>query len=378
MITGVPGSGKTYYAVKELLSNYYTDNKDGSYTIAKDLKVISNIENLLLDHLSLEEEIETFIDMMVQDHCRESDICDLKEIEETRWNFRNDKIKYFEKDHQEKIAARHGRVVYVIDECQEYFSTKMHRFRYARNVFMWFETHRHLGQDVILITQSSMKVARDIRDLVEYEIRALPKSLSLFGEMKYNEYTNGMKSNALPKSIRPKKNIFQLYKSMSMKGSEKSGSALKTIFIMMMVGLVLGGSFLYFGIFKKYGKAEIPEKPAVVINSEVNKNSMEVKKVDFHIESIWFPVSWTLENNDVRSINVYDELNNLLLPISMWNREIKVVGQTMYAEFTMNEISIIMEMRTEQADPQDGAAAESHADPPVQSVIESEIQEISN
>lgn len=56
LITGKPGSGKTFLAVKHLRDNYYYYSKKlKKYCRKKDYTIISNIDSLKLKHLNLND-----------------------------------------------------------------------------------------------------------------------------------------------------------------------------------------------------------------------------------------------------------------------------------------------------------------------------------
>ena len=76
-----------------------------------------------------------------------------------------------------KYQAQGKKLVYIIDEAQQYF----HRRFYEREVFSFFESHRHFGLDIYLLTQNSNLLAKDLLALAEIEIRAVPRTLSIGG-----------------------------------------------------------------------------------------------------------------------------------------------------------------------------------------------------
>ena len=60
IIDGNPGCGKTYYLVKFLRDNYYDKTSNG-YVAKTGYTVISNIDDLKLPHLNLNELVEKYI-----------------------------------------------------------------------------------------------------------------------------------------------------------------------------------------------------------------------------------------------------------------------------------------------------------------------------
>jgi hypothetical protein len=190
LVTGVPGSGKTYLAVDHLVKNYFNYNKQIDEYLKKDekIQIITNIEGFLLDHLNLD-----------------------KIIKDAKITFEI----FFSKNYQEKIHKKYPQIIYIIDECQQYF----HRKFYNKDVSYYFEYHRHFGDDIYLISQDKRKIALDIGILAENEIRAVKRSFSLLGEFKYNIISDGIISDR--KILKPDKKIFSLYTSAFAKEKEK-------------------------------------------------------------------------------------------------------------------------------------------------------------
>jgi hypothetical protein len=205
MITGKPGAGKTYLAVHHLVENYFKFDKDTeSFHPTKDVTIITNIEDLKLPHLN------------VDDVLKKSG----KTIEQ-----------FMARDYQEKLTEKKGPIVYLFDEAQRYFRAKF----YNTAVFDYFEYHRHLGHDIYLISQDKYRLCRTITDLAETEQRAVQRSLSFLGEMKYKNLVAGDMVGT--KAIRPRKEIFALYKSMTHNETEKVRFPMRNFFI----GLIIAG-----------------------------------------------------------------------------------------------------------------------------------------
>jgi len=208
LITGSIGSGKTYLAVKTIVDNYYEKTETGFYKPKNDkLLLVTNIEDLKLDHSNL------------------SDIMKASN---------KDITSFFTTEFQTKISEKYKQVVYVIDEAQRYFRTKF----YDTKVFEYFEYSRHFGHDIYLISQDKYRLCRQITDLHEIEIRAVRRTLSLFGEFKYKTLSNDELIST--KAIKPSKDIYQLYKSMYQDETIKVKKVRTPIYIgiLLLLGLV--------------------------------------------------------------------------------------------------------------------------------------------
>lgn len=169
-ITGAIGGGKTYYAVKKI--------KD----LLKErpsLLVCTNIRGLKLPHMDLDSQIEKAGSLEA----------------------------FFHPDYQKEFL-KGSNIVYVIDEAQQYF----HRRFYNKDVFLFFQTSRHFGCDIFLITQDKKSLCTELRDtLIEQEIHCLRRSQSLTGEFRYNLLIAGQVASK--ETLRPSKKIFDLYQS---------------------------------------------------------------------------------------------------------------------------------------------------------------------
>lgn len=184
IIEGVPGSGKTYYAVNYLISNFYKFDDFYNEFVEnenKNVLVITNIDNFRPKHLNLDVLVERFT------------------LE-----------KFFTVENFEKIQKQYKvkNIVVIIDEAQRYFDRKF----YNKDVFYFFQYHRHLGVDIFLITQSKNTISKEIVVLAEYIVRAVPRSTQL-GAFRYKFYdVNG--NFLFSKSLKKSKNVFNAYKSM--------------------------------------------------------------------------------------------------------------------------------------------------------------------
>lgn len=184
IVQGVPGSGKSYYAVYYLYK-YFCNNDDVyGINLKKDVLLITNIDSLKLNHLSLDDCLNKYPDFFT-----------VKNFEKIQQNFKN----------------RH--IILIIDECQKYFPT----YFKDKDVLFFFQYHRHLGIDIILLTQSISVVCRSLVVLSETIINASPRSISVAKIFKYNEYLylQGRLEKVNSFSIPKKSEIFKLYSSFS-------------------------------------------------------------------------------------------------------------------------------------------------------------------
>lgn len=215
IIEGVPGSGKSYYAVRHLANVYFEKQKDGRYELTKDVCLITNIDTFNPDHLDLRELIK--------------DTGGVKE--------------FFAEDFQRALTECIGKpIVYIIDEAQKYFRKGA---RDLEDVYSYFEYHRHFGHDVYLITQNAKKLPPDIALLAEYVVVAAPRSRSVVGEFKYKWISDG--EILKREGFRPDQGVFALYKSMDQKETEKVGNpVMKTVAAVAVLVLLVGGALAWY------------------------------------------------------------------------------------------------------------------------------------
>lgn len=218
IIEGVPGSGKSYYAVKHLADHYFEKQEDGRYELIKPVTIITNIDGFQPEHYKLQVLVK--------------DAGGIKE--------------FFSELYQKAITeCIGGQIVYIIDEAQKYFRKGA---RDLADVYSYFEYHRHFGHDIYLITQNARKLPADISCLSEYLIVAAPRTRSVIGEFKYKWLSDGELLKR--EGFRPDAGIFALYKSMDQKESEKiKNPVMKTVGIALLAVLcVIGGGLYYFKV----------------------------------------------------------------------------------------------------------------------------------
>ncbi len=148
IIYGVPGSGKTYYAV-HWIRNRCLEGGDVFYRVRSDVILITNLK-LRLDS----DEGYVFLE-----------------------NF-HDFAKYMDVDFWRANLSRvQGKKVYIVmDECQVFF------FHYKDDpkVLFYLQYHRHLSHEILLITQTPKSLPAKVFELSEFLIEAVPKSVNPF------------------------------------------------------------------------------------------------------------------------------------------------------------------------------------------------------
>ncbi len=185
-LTGTPGSGKTYDAVRKIINNLMMGRV-----------VFTNVEGMN-DPLCLE---------MIKVVTGLSD-CALA-----------DRLHFFE---EEQLADFWNHVIpgamIVLDEVQNIFSSREWQSQKNLGFNSWASTHRHNGFDVFLITQNIMRLDTAVRALVEWTY--VYRKVNFFGSLVKKSYLRhayggeDVRGAALGKNTRIyQDHIFRCYKS---------------------------------------------------------------------------------------------------------------------------------------------------------------------
>ena len=273
IITGVPGSGKTTYAVHRLRKKYFKDN------VNQDFVIITNIEELKLDHVSLDELITELLWARLKAKCRQEGIDVYKETIKNEDQLRDHLLlsdearqiyydllmtstdDFFSMEVQKRIVqgrCQGKKVVYIIDEAQRYFP----KYYKNREVCYFFEYHRHLGIDIWLLSQSIKKITTELTTVAEMEIRAKPRSFKVAGRNRYICYIEGLKAGS--ETFRPTKKDFELFKSYE---AEESTKIVSPIYKMIALpGLFfLVTLYFFYKVLLSPGVAVSKESKAIVV-----------------------------------------------------------------------------------------------------------------
>jgi len=276
VIDGVPGSGKTFYAVWHLAFKYFKKEPrytflqelfytlfsflrppvEQKYILDKDCLIITNIDNFKPDHVDLAAEIRRAGDLARQA------LLDDRSLNDRERDRRLDQLdpvaEFFSYSYQKQYKQGKPSLVYVIDEAQVFFRKGQEKALKEKYVYRYFEYHRHWGQDIYLVTQNVKKLPSDIVYLPEYIISAVPRVRSLGPGFRYHWISSGERIKTEVR--RPDQAVFALYKSMDVAEQEKiKNPVLKTV----ALALVGAGAILFFGFSyftDRFGgnKEEIP------------------------------------------------------------------------------------------------------------------------
>lgn len=249
IVTGKPGSGKTYYLIREILGKYYKYDEEFHEWRLKDgvkVTIFTNIKGLKLPHIKLDS------------YLRQCEIT-LRE--------------FFTLEFYEQVSEKYGQTIVILDEAQSFFNRDFKETNEAKsdirkNCHYFFEYHRHLGVDLYLAAQLFTRLCPTIAALAEYQINARPKTRAVLNELVYDmmDYPDILST----KRIRPDKKIFPLYKTVDVT-EENKGSEIRPVRKILILSAI--GLCAVIGWFRlSYGTPEKPisstSEPAAVAAAE--------------------------------------------------------------------------------------------------------------
>lgn len=344
IITGIPGSGKSYYAVWHIWKNYLyydAESENIGWKIKKGYQIISNIEefdknvpqvrniNKIIEFYKIN--IEKFFTMDIQKKITDSDGCLI--------THENDDENLPEKDGEEK-----WKIIYLLDEAQNFFGSRytLDHKDTENDTSFYFQRHRKLGHTLYIITQDIKLLWTKIWRVAASEIRAAPKHIKIPGTMAYNFRIPGTLTIEKSKNFKLEKEVFSLYRSMENEESEgfkRSGKQFLFVACVVMffltIGFIIykGGNF--FNIFNKKNVADNhiykPAKQttkntqnAQMKSGKKEKNDEKDKKEKFKQVKLNHVIKYSKEG-EVISIKVFDMEDGVFKDISNYQRKYRIL-----------------------------------------------------
>ncbi|OFZ92324.1 MAG: hypothetical protein A3F74_15940 [Betaproteobacteria bacterium RIFCSPLOWO2_12_FULL_62_58] len=196
LLSGGPGGGKSYEAV---VFHVLVAVQEGR-------KVVTNLA-LEVDQIALiEPRARDLIELRERTLAVRPDFVSYGE----RWN---DQAFSHVEDYRDSWRDADGRgPLYVIDEAH----MSLPRIGTPRVVNEWYGMHRHEGVDVLLITQSHRKIARDVTDLVQCHYRVRKKTMWGQPDRYIRKVQDGVRGADMAETERRyEARFFKLYRSHS-------------------------------------------------------------------------------------------------------------------------------------------------------------------
>lgn len=142
LYSGTPGSGKSLHCARDI----YLNLKYGNYVY---------LCNFPMNFEKLKEEQQARFHYVPNSKLSPK--------------FLEDFSKEYFKANPCSVKKKEGKIKVYIDEAQMMFNAREWQATYKQGWNTFFSLHRHLGYDIILITQFDRSLDRQVRSLLEYE-----------------------------------------------------------------------------------------------------------------------------------------------------------------------------------------------------------------
>jgi len=217
IVTGVPGSGKSFYMVNYLSKFFTFDDFYKEFHLKDNVLVISNVDGLKVPHLRLDSP---------------QLIGDPDKGVEGKYTVE----QFFTVANFEKLMEikRVKNVILLIDESQRLFPRDFK----DKDVLFFFQYHRHLGVDVILGCQDHVDLCRSLIALPEFIYEAAPRSKSIAGSFRYHVKDRRGK-HLFTKTLRKSQAVFNAYRSFTSDEVSKPKNVIVhwMVFAVVLLGL---------------------------------------------------------------------------------------------------------------------------------------------
>ena len=287
-IVGVPGSGKTYYSVYNIHKSITDKNRS-----EKHFYIYTNINQF---NYKLSEKLRPY------DHEKTYKCIELLH-------------KYFKKKKNDAFLISMAKKLklyksyFVIDEAHLYFDVR------KPALIWWLSYHRHLYQDIDLITQNLSLIDSKYKAFAEYFIRATPRSLGILSKtFTYKLFIDSrmsMKSRAGIEKLPQKKEVFDLYVSG---GKVNSKNLIYKYIYFSVIGLIVLLLFFYYIISEMRSRAESEKSYTVTSQRHVEQSSLSTRSNIIGSESIYTAIT---------CINDYCYVNNNPVPLVSFTQIVK-------------------------------------------------------
>lgn len=229
-VTGIPGSGKSYYGLFSIAINFnkslQNNKKFKSFQLSK-TKYKTALTNIN------EVKFESF------ENLKPFNFDEFKSILIKLYNH----YKLGKTDTELEELVKDEDFFYtliVLDECHNYLNKD------DEVLVWWLSYHRHFFQDIILITQDIPLVNKKYKSFTEFYYKAIPASRKLFNNnMIYQQYTGAAMYKtqlALTKKLPILKEVFELY------GSGENNKQKSLVKHFLILAATIFTIFLIFGI----------------------------------------------------------------------------------------------------------------------------------
>lgn len=255
LVTGKPGAGKTAHVVHMMMHDPIFKNEKGELR-----KVFTNIKDLQLPHIEVSS---------IQSEQAESTDEILSFHDVYRWIKEPDNL---------------GSII-IIDEVQDVYPSRSNGSKVPENV-SWLNTHRHLGVDIIVITQDPKDIDSRLRNLVNKHYHIARNKLGMRTLLEWKYCANNplvQAKDAFAKIHKIDDNVKDLYKSAELH-TENQTKVTKWVYV-IPICLVMLPILFYFsygllksggGLVKQDTKSEVQTASVPVLSNALNNVSQDL------------------------------------------------------------------------------------------------------
>ena len=319
-LLGLPGSGKSYYAVNKIFNNFSSHE-----TAKKDIKVTykncyTNINQFKFELVNdvYELDFEKLYNILSRLHK----------------HYKEKKSDKFLLSFLSKVKLKD--TLFVIDEAHNFFDKK------DLVLVWWLSYHRHLHHEIILITQNLSLIESKYKAFSEFFYVAKPQSLTLFKSFfKYNIFCSSrLSANSKSGDIKVKrsKDVFNLYHSGDSINAQNVILKFLMITAFFVSILFIFGYFIFHSLFSsdetKPTKQDIPiSSPQNYDNQQTNKISQNSKintqtSIPKSVENVSNSIFFKMTCNSYICTNENFSFPPQLLQIFIKDKQIKVLYKT--------------------------------------------------
>lgn len=308
--TGVPGSGKTYRAVDHIY-NSFLDEKHENFSKYK--RFYTNINEFNFEYFN-DIETDQSENLKSKKPTTKNDpldpVANNLDFDHLLANLEILRELYLQKVPDAELMKRADELrlsdsFFVIDEAHNYFDSK------NDTLVWWLSYHRHLHQDIMLITQSLDLIYRKYLRFAEFFYRAVPSSLRIRGNVfTYNQYLKWqLFKNSKSGTIKVKFNneVYKLYGS----GANTQGKKVIYKFIIFaVVGIIiaaLGFTFFSSSITPDDSNSTISTAPSSKFVSSFSTNRSSI----FTVACVDFDCSLMGQSFSLAQLNHYTKMYSL-------------------------------------------------------------------
>lgn len=338
-ITGIPGGGKTYYAVYLIYKNFIAKPRKKYIffgDIIKNDKYIYCYTNINQFRFDKCERIKKYEHDIFYEQLKMLYLMFLNKCSDDELIAKAKEFKIF-------------KCLYVLDESHNIYNDKFD------DVLGWFLTyHRHLYIDIVFITQDMSLICTKYKAIAEFFIKAIEPakrfSKKSFRYRNYLSYRYSEKSKDSAFNIPHLKEIFELYVSGSK--SDTKSLTRKYFLISFILLLILFFSFTYFinsispnSIENKKTKNVNFQTPTntnkkISLNNSLNTKPIEEKKINKNNYSDLYIYKIICVNRKNCIINNKDNIDYEVLQYILLNSE-KIYSNNSYSDATTTKITLI-------------------------------------